>query len=290
MAAMLTLKSIADFRRDPDRSYVVGSQWLYFTFGPDISGFALWGHVDGTAIDGLTALMELELDREPHAGFVDAARVESFSAEAFARLGRYVVQHSARLTKIITQTAMVLPGGLMGAIAAGFFQATASPFRVTHWRDALEGFHDLKCAQAHAYATALASVIRSAQGTDPLLLAVRSYVGSHLVKASLPEAARVTGNSVRTIQRRLAVLNTSFADEVQNARMTAAKRLLTETDEPLIRIAYDSGCSSPQHFSTLFRKTYGETPSDYRKRSGSHSTPPSPRRPARLGGREQDPT
>lgn len=264
--AMLARRTLVEFRRDPNGGYVAGERWLYFTFGPHLSGFALWGAVDGEDIGALVRLMELELDREPHAGFVDNSRVEGFSPDAFLRLGRYVMDHAERLGRIIRSTSMVLPPGLMGAIAAGFFRATSSPFQVSYFQDAAAAFKAIGCDGA-ACAKALNEAVDATRGVDPLLLGVRTYVDAHLAAPSVERAAKATGASVRTIQRRLATLGTSFVQEVHEARLRAAERLLTSTEVPLTRIAFEIGCSSPQHFSSFFRKARGETPSEYRQRT-----------------------
>ena len=57
---------------------------------------------------------------------------------------------------------------------------------------------------------------------------------------------------------------TSFQLELDAARVRLAKRLLVESDSSLTEIAYDVGCASPQHFSTLFRRVVGAPPSAWR--------------------------
>ncbi len=83
---------------------------------------------------------------------------------------------------------------------------------------------------------------------------------------TVDDAARGLANATRTLQRRLAEASTSFAEEVQRARVRAAQRLLVDTDAAITTIAIDVGCSSPQHLSTLFKKYVGETPSAWRTR------------------------
>jgi AraC-like DNA-binding protein len=72
--------------------------------------------------------------------------------------------------------------------------------------------------------------------------------------------------SERSLQRSLGAAGTTFKDEIAEARIRAARRLLADGDEPLSAIAREVGCSSLQHFSTLFRKRTGETPSAFRRR------------------------
>jgi AraC family transcriptional regulator len=47
-------------------------------------------------------------------------------------------------------------------------------------------------------------------------------------------------------------------------RMEQAKRLLVETDVPLIEIAYQIGCTDQSHFTALFRQHVATTPKAYR--------------------------
>ena len=51
---------------------------------------------------------------------------------------------------------------------------------------------------------------------------------------------------------------------VLRCRMEHAKRLLAETDVPLIEIAYQVGCADHSHFTALFRKHVTMTPKAYR--------------------------
>ena len=87
--------------------------------------------------------------------------------------------------------------------------------------------------------------------------------------ASLSEAARELGLSVRTLQRRLADQRTSFEAQLQDVRLSLAERLLTESDTPVTTLALELGFGTSQHFSTLFRTRTGETPSSFRGRRRS---------------------
>lgn len=53
-------------------------------------------------------------------------------------------------------------------------------------------------------------------------------------------------------------------------RMERARRLLRETDTPVIDIGLDVGYSSPSHFAQAFRKEVGVLPSHYRDTRTSH--------------------
>jgi AraC family transcriptional regulator len=49
-------------------------------------------------------------------------------------------------------------------------------------------------------------------------------------------------------------------------RMAKARRLLRESTKSIIEIGLDVGYSSPSHFSQIFRREIGVTPTGYRGR------------------------
>src|SRR5262249_51818999 len=51
---------------------------------------------------------------------------------------------------------------------------------------------------------------------------------------------------------------------LQECRLRAARRLLTETDQPVTAIALTVGFESPSSFSWLFRKRFGLSPRRFR--------------------------
>jgi AraC family transcriptional regulator len=46
--------------------------------------------------------------------------------------------------------------------------------------------------------------------------------------------------------------------------MERARRLLRETQTPIVEIGLEVGYASPSHFAQVFRKEVGVLPSDYR--------------------------
>jgi AraC-like DNA-binding protein len=263
----LELRPPHEYRANPAGSYVAGKSWLYFMFDETLSGFALWGSPEPDDMEGLVRLMELELDRPLHAGLVDVRYVEGFSARSFAILSGYVVRSAVQLSRIISHTSMVRRPGLLGAIAHGFFGATASPFPVSFHDELTEGFERVGARDPRAWAAALDAARTAAAGVHPSLLATRLYLDGHLSGPSIDAAARAAGVSSRTLQRRLKELGTSFADEIVEARVRAAARLLEETAQPVTTIAFQVGFSSPQHMSSQFRRLRGLTPTEHRERN-----------------------
>ncbi len=59
----------------------------------------------------------------------------------------------------------------------------------------------------------------------------------------------------------------SFAGYLTNVRVFHAADDLLYTDDPVTRIAYNNGFTSAALFNKVFKKAYGQTPSEFRKRS-----------------------
>jgi AraC-like DNA-binding protein len=116
-------------------------------------------------------------------------------------------------------------------------------------------------------AAALSELYAQARRAPPFVDALRSHLDGHLGGISVSGAAGALGMSERTLQRKLGEVGTTFQDEMAEARIRAAKRMLLDGDAPLTAIAFDVGCASLQHFSALFRKRTGQSPSDFRRQS-----------------------
>src|SRR5436190_1853987 len=76
------------------------------------------------------------------------------------------------------------------------------------------------------------------EGVPLLLRALRLNLDRD-PRLSIEDAAGAIHTSVRTLQRSLAGLGTTFAAEAQDARIRRAEHLLLETNEPLTNIALE---------------------------------------------------
>jgi len=104
----------------------------------------------------------------------------------------------------------------------------------------------------------------SASSTPALIGSLRSWLDAHLANPVIADAATALALSERSLQRKLQEHDATFQEEVAEARVRAAKRLLTGGTSSLTAIALEVGCASPQHFSALFRRLTGESPSAWR--------------------------
>lgn len=55
---------------------------------------------------------------------------------------------------------------------------------------------------------------------------------------------------------------------IHSIRLQKAKELLRQTDLTIAEVAYETGFNSPAYFTRLYVKTFGMTPSEYRKNGG----------------------
>lgn len=60
------------------------------------------------------------------------------------------------------------------------------------------------------------------------------------------------------------LFGTTIFGYIHKTRMTLAKRLLLGTEKSAKEVAYETGYSSPQHFSKAFKKEFGKTPNSIR--------------------------
>ena len=257
----------ADFRRAPLGACVAGRSYLYFHPRASLCGFALWGAPDAEELRALERLllMELEPGFPLHVSLVDASRLDAVSPTAFAELARYVRAHAERLGEQVERLAIVRPSGLPGATVAGFFHVADAPYPVEIAGDALAALSWLG-ERDDGFLDALGALIAEASGAPAWLVALRRLLDAEPGAVALEGAAKTLALSARSLQRRLREAGTTFQSEVANARVRVAARLLRESNAPLGTIALEVGCATQQHFSALFRRVMGETPSAFRAR------------------------
>lgn len=263
----LTLKSDADFRKRPAGGYVAGASWLYFCIDLDLFGFVLWEAPEAEDMAAFVRVMELELaDRPPHAAVVDVRRLRLALAPSFGVLADWFRVNAAELGRVVTKCAIVKHDDLAGAVAAGFLGTVPFAFPATYWNDLTESITSLDRPNGAEIADAIDRAQGDAAGTPWVLKEIQIWLEQNLQHGTLDAAAKSMAMAPRTLQRRLGEAKTSFAAEQQRARIRVAQRMLTDTDAPITTIAIDIGCASPQHFSSLFRKVVGDTPTAWRKK------------------------
>ncbi|NLR91113.1 hybrid sensor histidine kinase/response regulator transcription factor [Flammeovirga agarivorans] len=90
---------------------------------------------------------------------------------------------------------------------------------------------------------------------------------------NVSEICKDIGMSRPVLYRKLkALTKLSPKEYIQAKRLTHAKKLLIETNESISTIAYESGYSDPKYFSTVFKKQFGMSPSDFLKLPKENTT------------------
>lgn len=268
--SMFELKSQEAFLRDPACGFVAGRNWLFFSVDRRLYGYSIWSRPTPEDIHALVAVLEHELVRPLHVALVDLGDVEIVATEAFDALASYTIRNRARLAEIVEHAAIVRPRGMVGAIVAGFFDIASRPFPLSFWSSTEEALRRLGAEDPSVCAEAIAAARARVSGEAALVRALRVHLAAELLSPSAAKAARALEVSERTLQRRLAEENTTFAAEVLAVRLAAAERLLLESEEPVTAVALTVGFKASQHFATVFKRHAGCTPSEYRaqKRAG----------------------
>ena len=95
---------------------------------------------------------------------------------------------------------------------------------------------------------------------------LRAVVAPYLPEGypSSLKAARLMGTSQRTLARRLAEAGMSYRDIVDEIRFRTSEALLRDTTKDIRQIAEAVGFADQAHFTRMFRRIGGITPSAYR--------------------------
>ena len=89
---------------------------------------------------------------------------------------------------------------------------------------------------------------------------------------TLPMIAERLNMSERTLKRHLQAQGTTFLQILADVRFTEAKKMLQHKQYSIQDIASIVGYEEATNFIRAFKKTFGETPSQYRKRSVAKSS------------------
>ncbi|MCV9940413.1 helix-turn-helix transcriptional regulator [Boseaceae bacterium BT-24-1] len=100
---------------------------------------------------------------------------------------------------------------------------------------------------------------------------VRAAVAASLQHngAALPSTASRLGVRVRSLQRHLASMGTSYSEIVAEVRLDTACRLLAETNEHISHIALSLGYAGASSFSRTFMRLMKVQPAAYRRQNGN---------------------
>jgi AraC-like DNA-binding protein len=263
--AWTDLRLVADagaFLRQPAGTWLLGQGWLYACFDESLFAQVYWGRPTRADIEQLTRVWQVELSPEaqPHDQLIDATELQGVEFELLEVIGRSLMENAEAVAKKVRRLAVVCNSGLADALMGGFFGTGAG---APSSQVFLEPRRALEWLGRERLVDELAALRAESRGEGPLAQ-LRGYLSGALADASLDGAARSLGVTERTLQRRLKETGTSFQDEVTVARVRAAEVLMLETSRKLSDIAHAVGCASSQHFSDVFRRVRGVSPSEWR--------------------------
>jgi AraC-like DNA-binding protein len=262
-------EGLDDYLRDPVGRYLTGENFLHWYASPELCGFILWGRPGEVQVQRLTQVLDVELaPAQPHVSLVDARRLEAPDANGLAVLVQYMAPRIGGFSQTVKRQALLRPEGMTGAVVGGFYSLVSSGYPTRAFADPLEALAWLgqPADSTQALMNELNELVMQQLGQSPLLNALHRVLRHRLVDVSLAEVARELGMSERTLQRRLHEAGTSFQAELNTVQVRTAQTLLLQSDAKLTAVAVEVGCASLQHFSGLFRKLTGESPSAWRAR------------------------
>jgi AraC-like DNA-binding protein len=259
--------NLFDFWRAPVGSVSVEKSFLVFSPDPSLVGYVLWGELRSDDLEACAAAVARELadDVPRHRSYVDLRRVTWLDPSAHAILSSFVGKHDARIKEQFIDMVLVRPEGWVGALLEGLVRVIPLPHHMSIVSDPRDALRRLEIHD-DALLADLDGIVSAEIETEPdALRRLRTLLDATQGRMELADTAKALGSAPRTLQRSLADHGTSFQQEKNRAQMLAAQRLLLRTNAKLSQIAHEVGCASAQHFSTLFRRFTGESPSDWRK-------------------------
>lgn len=206
-----------------------------------------------------------------HAGEAMVIPMDSLYTQESFTTGPYVKQ------------VLEIRGSLVKAYAAGLRLDTVRQFRLPDpeeisgrlrrigklLRENHSGDEPELIGQTHYLMSFFAGAGKPVPSLPPLFYRIREEIENLLGRPfSVTELVRRTGASHSTMDRLMRRFQgVSCREYYLGRKMLAAEYLLKNTELSIKEIAYRLGCSSPFHFSNLFRERRGLSPSSFRERS-----------------------
>ncbi|MEO8801215.1 MAG: helix-turn-helix transcriptional regulator [Polyangiaceae bacterium] len=254
-----------EFERSPAGRYYVGRCFVFWQQSPELDGHSIWGAPDVESIRLIVRFLDTGLV-SPHASLLDMRAVTGVDYASFDAMYRGVRDRQDGFAKTISRQAILRPSGPVGAIILGFYNLIQVRYPVQHFTDQGDALEWMGIAKRGDVLAELADMRESAFGRPELIARLLAQLTCTTGRGSPDMIAKALGLSVRSMQRKLADLGTSFRDEVHAFRVERAKKLLLETDGSLLVVADSVGFESVRTFTEVFGKRTGESPQSFRMR------------------------
>ncbi len=261
--------TLDQYLASPVGQYLVGPTWIVWWLSARLNGIMFWGRPEEDHVREVTRALDGERGRavQPHASIIDARLMQSVGVGSFHVLSEYVRVNRVLLSGVVAGQAVLRPGGLVGAIVAGFHSVLDPGYPTRVFASSAAALRWLDVEESAEVLQELEDIRMTAAGEFALVGAVRAELERKPGGVTLNDVARTLGLSPRDLQRKLREAQTRFKIEQRAAQVRAAKALMLESTHELKHIASEVGCASPQHFSVLFRELVGEAPGQWRERA-----------------------
>jgi AraC-like DNA-binding protein len=260
-------RSLETFLRAPVGRWILASPVaIVFCASPELGGCIAWGRPTRDDVERLLAAFAVYQSAAVAARVdlvLDGRGIEGVDPEAMAHLLSWLGAHRTGLVDRVRLQYGVIHDGLIGLLLAGILPAVGEThvFRVV--RDPRDAFRALS-AQGDAICDELEGLVAQARAVPRELRELRDLLRSGSRGATIERAAASLRVSVRSLQRALAESDTTFRDEVRDARFEEARALLVGGDEKISTIARRVGVSENALIQLVRLKT-GVTPAELRK-------------------------
>lgn len=229
---------------------------------PTLCGLVYSGFISSTDVPRLRELGTLPFHgalSRPYRAILDCGAVTGVDAAAF----QFLVEHTREIANtkgLVDRVAYVRPAGMTAAVAVGLFHEHLAPSVDLRFVGSLA--EALEHVEAGVHAAAIEAMVRDTEDST-LIVALRRMLLEN-PQRTLDEVARELGVSTRSLQRACLAAETTFRDEVANARFAFSEQLLRSTDDKIDTIARRAGYSSAASFARRFQQVHGMTPSQFR--------------------------
>lgn len=265
MRVVATLEQLGQPESGPccyvDRAFSVWNS------GDGLGGTSVWGRPDAAVaqayVDSLAAVLA-QPESHPRVLVSDFRGLERVDPDAFEVVHGYIHDNAPAITALRAREVVLRPGGAVGSLVAGFYEVAPRVSDVRLFADPIDAGAWLGRPDLVDY---LAQVDAARDSEQTPTRALRALLARQPVP-TVAAAARALGMSARSLQRHLRGDQTSFRDELRDARLRRARALLRDGVK-LAAIAAEIGFATPQHFATWFKRQTGVSPSDWRKGAGA---------------------
>jgi AraC-like DNA-binding protein len=254
------------FLNDRVGRYVVGKSYLLWCDGPTLGGLVLWGRPTHDEAAQLAHVMTtFRAAQHPFDTVTDLSRLDALPADVFEAFFHAAQDALPACLARWRRHAIVTPCQLWGSAVAGAFPVATGDHARRIFGDAASGIAWLAREDAQRAQREVEGIVEGILSVSRALTNLRRFLGTRFADATLEDAARAQGLSVRSLQRELSTHGTTFRRELDEARFRVASDLIDDTDVKLDAIAREVGLSSATKLNHVFRRVARVTPRQLRE-------------------------